>query len=290
MANLKGSDHDRQIYDAMYRLEARGTGRTGEARNDALSHSHAIAEKREMALKDFSRYAEAKGLDGKLNELMTRENVSEFLRERTAGLKASSAENYVSNFSSLVKGLDSKNISIPIAEERSAFFLEIKNELGAKADHKEFEKGRYINEERAREIINTINERSSAIAELQYSHGFRASEAREIVNNSDKYLNGNSIEGVRGKGGQTYQSKEISTELREKIERQTERVSRDQYYRDIGKVIGENRAHDLRLSYAIDRYAELRHEGKSHSEAMRETSEEINHHRESMTEYYQARG
>ena len=290
MANLKGSSHEKQIYDALYRLEARGTGRTGESRNDALNHSHAIVEKRAMALKDFSKYVTENGLKGKLNELMTRENVSEFLRERTNGLKTSTAESYISNFSALVKGLESKNISIPVAgSDRAQFFIELKNELG-RTDHKSFEIGRYISEDRAREMIASVNERSSTIMQLQYTHGFRASEARNIVNNSEKFLNGNTIENVAGKGGQHYQSKEISNELKEKKERSTEHVSKDKYYRDVSKVLGKNRAHDLRLSYSIDKYAELREVGKSHSDAMKETSEEVNHHRESMTEYYQVRG
>ncbi|MFY9141274.1 hypothetical protein [Sulfuricurvum sp.] len=290
MANLKGSDHDRQIYDALYRLEARGEGRTGEARNDALNHSHAVVEKRTMVLKDFSRYTTEKGLEGKLNQLMTRENVTEFLRARTDGLKSSSTEGYVSNFSALVKGLASKNITIPVAgSDRAKFFAELKNELG-RTDHKNFEKGRYIAEDRAKEIISTINTRSSAIAELQYMHGFRASEAREIVNHSEKYLKENTIELVKGKGGQPYRVKEISNELKEKIERSTEIISKGKYYRDIEKVIEKNRAHDLRVTFSIDNYSNLRTKGMSDREAKKETTEEINHHRGSMTEYYQARG
>ena len=289
MANLKGSDHGRQIYDAMYRLEARGESRTGEAREDGLNHSHATAEKREMALNDFAKFAEENELVGKLNELMTPENISSFLQERTEGLKASTTEGYISNFSALVKGLESKNISIPVAQDRERFFESMKDQLG-RADSKNFETGRYIERDRAEQIIEKINERSSAIAELQYRHGFRASEARAIVNNSEKYLEGNRISGVAGKGGQRYAEKVISNELRDKIERAEGQVSRDQYYRDIEKVIENNRAHDLRLSYAVNHYQELRENGASHSESLRETSEELNHHRESMTEYYQSRG
>jgi hypothetical protein len=289
VANLKGSDHERQIYDAMYRLEARGTGRTGEARNDALSHSHAIVEKREMALKDFSRYATEKGLEGKLNTLLTPQNITDFLRDRVDGLKASTAEGYISNFSSLLKGLEAKNIEIP-QFDRVELFSGLKTALNARTDHKSFETGRYISENKAFEIINSIAERSSPIAQLQYEHGFRAGEAREIVNNPEKYLQGNTVEHVRGKGGQEYAPKEITDSLREKIENVSERVTRDQYYRDVSKVIGNNRAHDLRLSYTINKYSELREEGKNHSEALKETSEQVNHHREQMTEYYQARG
>ena len=46
MANLKGGNFQKQIKDAFHRLEAFGVGRVGK--NDNLTHSHKLAEKRLM--------------------------------------------------------------------------------------------------------------------------------------------------------------------------------------------------------------------------------------------------
>lgn len=54
MANLKGGSFEKQIKDAFHRLEAFGVGRVDK--NDNLTHSDKLAEKREMYLKDISDY------------------------------------------------------------------------------------------------------------------------------------------------------------------------------------------------------------------------------------------
>lgn len=288
MANLKGSNFERQIYDAIYRTEARGTPRVGEARNDGLNHSHAIVEKRLMVFRDFANFATENGLSGKLNNLMTYDNVTQFLTLRTENLKSSTAEGYIANFSAMVKGLHSKNISIQVAND-SVFFANLKDKLG-RTDNTNFERGRYITETRSIKIIDLINARSHIAARLQYECGFRASEAIEISNNPEKYLFGQSLSGVAGKGGQHYNMKVISKDLANRLKNSAEHISRHQYYRDMKRVIGKNRAHDLRLSFAINFYSKLRDDGYSDWIALKKTSEEVNHHRGEMTLYYHARG
>ena len=54
MANLKGGNFEKQIKDAFHRLEAFGVGRVGK--NDNLTHSDKLAEKREMYLTDVSKF------------------------------------------------------------------------------------------------------------------------------------------------------------------------------------------------------------------------------------------
>ena len=46
MANLKGGNFQKQIKDAFHRLESFGVGRVGK--NDNLTHSDKLAEKRNM--------------------------------------------------------------------------------------------------------------------------------------------------------------------------------------------------------------------------------------------------
>ena len=58
MGNLKGGSFDKQIRNALIRLDARGQGRYKT--DSRKTHSNALAKKREMYLKDFARF---EGLD-----------------------------------------------------------------------------------------------------------------------------------------------------------------------------------------------------------------------------------
>ena len=73
MANLKGGggNYQKQIKDAFLRLEAFGVGRVGK--NDNLTHSDKLAEKRMMYLKDIADYFTSQNLTDKLNTLMTKD-------------------------------------------------------------------------------------------------------------------------------------------------------------------------------------------------------------------------
>jgi integrase len=60
------------------------------------------------------------------------------------------------------------------------------------------------------------------------------------------------------------------------------------YNKDL-KEAGINRSHDFRVTYAKDLLENKLEQGISYQEALKEVSEEINHHRVEMTEYYLAR-
>lgn len=80
MANLKGSTFEKQIRDALIRLDARGTKRIGDARFDGLSHSHAVFEKRKQILEDFAQFLTIEGYSGKMNAFMGREIIVFFYK------------------------------------------------------------------------------------------------------------------------------------------------------------------------------------------------------------------
>ena len=71
MANLKGSTFSKQSKNAFHRLEAFKIGRVGK--NDNLTHSDKLGEKREMYLRDISKYFTDNNISGKLNQLFTKE-------------------------------------------------------------------------------------------------------------------------------------------------------------------------------------------------------------------------
>lgn len=84
MANLKGGSFEKQIKDAFHRLEAFGVGRVDK--NDNLTHSDKLAEKREMYLKDISDYFTSQNLNDKLNTLLTKDNLDKFFNQRLEDL------------------------------------------------------------------------------------------------------------------------------------------------------------------------------------------------------------
>lgn len=288
MANFKGSTYEKQARDAKIRCDVRGTKRHGPNRHDGLAHSHATLQSQQCLFNDFAKYAFDNGLDSKLNLAMRKEYFLDFLSKRTALLSASSTEVYISSWSACMKGLRYKNITIDSRLDYH-FFQRCKDEFNGRPDKKSFKKGRYINPMKFEDILSKLPKRSQVVARLQYYYAFRAEEALLVANNLGKFLYDGQLLGVPGKGGQHYSPKLISEEFIHEV-RSTPKISKGIYYRDLRKVLKmSNRAHDFRLSYAVNRYNDLRNDGVSHRMSMKITSEEMNHHRLSITAYYLVR-
>ena len=289
MANLKGGSFEKQIKNALIRLDARGTKRHGT--DSRLTHSNALMKKREMYLRDFANYLENKGIqEGKLNNYFKEEHISDFLNERLSELSPKSALDYTSGFNSMLHGLEQtkvtidKNVHNVLREYTSDYraeFNQIKND---------YETGRAIEDTNSFiSNVQEIRESSSIIAELQLETGLRVSEALEVARNFDNYYNqeNNTLEGIIGKGGQEYPIKEISPELAYKLQNLNETPSYSTYYNDLKEL--DHKPHNLRITYAQETYNQLKEQGYSHKEALKLTSQELNHHRESITLYYLAR-
>ena len=285
MANLKGSTFDKQIKNALCRLGAVGESKHG--RDDNQTHSVALGHKREMYLNDFKQHLESKGIEeGKINQHMTDKAISDFLEERTADLSAKTSLDYSTGFNSMLSGLEATNVSIDKAvhstiNEYTTSFRQEYNKT--KQQH---ETNRAINNTEV--FINELkakHEGSALVAELQLTTGLRANEALEVAQNIEKYykpLEG-SLSDIQGKGGQMYGEKEISPDLAERIAESAFIPSYSTYQKDISEL--QHTSHDLRITYAAATYADLR-ESHGHNEALRLTSEELNHHREDITTYY----
>ena len=289
MANLKGGTFEKQIKNALIRLDARGTKRFGT--NSRLTHSNALYSKREMYLKDFANYLSSKGIDqGKLNNYFKEEYISDFLNNRLSELSPKSALDYTTGFNSMLTGLEQTKVTIDqnvhnvlreYTSDYRAEFNQIKND---------YETGRAIEDTNSFiSNLQEIRESSSIIAELQLETGLRVSEALEVARNFDNYYNqeNNTLEGIIGKGGQQYDIKPISQELAYKLSNIQETPSYSTYYNDLKEL--DHKPHDLRITYAVEHYNSLKEQGYSHKEALKLTSQELNHHRESITLYYLAR-
>ena len=282
MANLKGGSFEKQIKDAFHRLEAFGVGRVDK--NDNLTHSDKLAEKREMYLKDISDYFTSQNLNDKLNTLLTKDNLDKFFNQRLEDLSTKTQENYLRGFSSMLKGLEQQNINIPVHLEDKDFFDD--KVKGIKDQAETIIENRYI--DNVKDVIKNLYEDrtiSGLIAQTQYELSIRQAEAFELVKNPNKYIENGRVENLIGKGNHSYDSKEISFELEQKLlNNQEQLISKSTYYEDLKKY--NISSHDFRFTSARDKFEEKINSGISEKEAKLQISSELNHKREEITDYY----
>ncbi|MEA2018460.1 MAG: hypothetical protein U9N59_08425, partial [Campylobacterota bacterium] len=233
MANLKGRTYEKQSKNAFLRLEAFKVGRVGK--NDNLTHSDKLAQKREMYLRDIIKHFEANDIDGKLNQLFTKDNLNNFFNNRFENLSTKTQENYLRGFSSMLKGLEAKNITIPLHSQDKNYFNDKVSHI--KANTIIIVKNRYINN--INSLIDNLykdREISGLLAQIQYFLILRQSEVFELIRNPLKYIDNGYVNNLVGKGNHTYNSKSISFELEQKIlNNQNSLIDKSTYYRDLQK-------------------------------------------------------
>jgi hypothetical protein len=245
-----------------------------------------------MYARDFKEYLEQKGIkEGKINQMLTKENVKKFIEQRTINLSPKSSLDYTTGFNSMLKGLEQANITIPANPTKNDFLKDFREKFKAEKKELQFEKGRYIqNLDQKLENLRAKNYESYVVAKLQSQTGLRVREAMEVTKNFEKYYNqeNSTLNGVIGKGNHEYQAKEISNNLALEIQKIEKNISYATYNQDL-KAVGIDKSHNFRVTYAKDLLEHKLEQGISYKEALREVSEEINHHRPEMTEYYLAR-
>lgn len=279
MANLKGGTFEKQLKDAFHRLEAFGVGK-----NDNLTHSDKLAQKREMYIKDVTNFFQSQNLNSKLNALFTKENLDRFFNQRLENLSSKTKENYLRGFSSMLQGLEQKNIYIPLFLEDKEFFNDKVKIIKSEADI--IIENRYINN--VDDVIKNlyqIREISGLIAETQYELSIRQAEAFELVKNPLKYINNGFVNDLVGKGNHRYEQKEISFELEQKLlNNKASLIDKSTYYNDLQKF--DISSHDFRFTSARDKFEKKIKNGISEKEAKLQISQELNHKREAITNYY----
>lgn len=290
MANLRGGNFEKQIKDAFHRTLAFRESR--HMQQDNLTHSVALAQKREMYLRDFKEYLEQKGIvEGKINTHMTEQTVKDFLEQRVEHLSPKSALDYTTGFNSLLKGLEQANITIPANLSHNDFLKDFRETFRSELKEIEIEKGRYIqNLDQKLAELREIRYESYVVAKIQSETGLRVNEALEVAKNFSNYYNpqNSTLEGVIGKGNHIYAPKEINYQLTQEIQK-LENIPHYNTYRQDLKEVGISRSHDFRVTYAKDLLESKLEQGIEYKEALKEVSQEINHHRPEMTEYYLAR-
>jgi len=300
MSNLKGSSFEKQIKNAKIRLEARGESRYLK-QDQHLTHSNALALKRDNMLSSFADYATSLNRDEtKLNQYMNDETITNFLKERTASLSAKSAENFTRGFSALINGLKNKGVSVNA--HKKTFDTFVKTVKDTEQNNKNSCTQRDIKDlDTVLHKLNNINPSFSAIATLQSNLGVRVSEAIELYKNPDKYLNqDNTVQNLVGKGNHIYDPKPITKEIIS-ILSNSSTVSYSSYQKALTSL--NLTSHDFRYTYVKNRMEELlqnnnheslknnNHESlkninSSYEKALRIISKEINHHRPIITQAY----
>lgn len=283
MANLKGGTFEKQIKDAFHRLEAFGVGRVGK--DDNLTHSDKLAEKRLMFLKDATNYFSSQHLDTKLNNLFTKENLDKFFENRFENLSSITQINYLRSFSSMLKGLEKQNIHIPLHLEDKSYFDDKVAQIKDQAEV--IFENRYI--DNVDNVIQNLYEDryiSGLLAQTQYELSIRQAEAYQLLKNASHYIDNNGyVCNLIGKGNHMYEPKSISFELEQRILNNSESlIDKSTYYKDLQKY--NISSHDFRFTSARDKFEDKIKSGISEKEAKLQVSEELNHKRESITDYY----
>lgn len=284
MASLRGKNFETQIKDSFHRLEKLGVSRHGT--KDNFTHSVGLAKKREGYLRDIKEFATKNNLTGKLNQIMSNETVMDkFFKERTKDLSPVSQENYLRGYSSMLEGLKQANVSIGI--DRSYF----DNKVAQIIKDTTIVTGRAVqNVDQVIDKLYSNRYESGVLAQVQQQLGFRTAEAIELVKNSEKYISGNTISGVVGKGNHIYVDKYISDELKAKIEAVDKVPHEDTYRADFKEATNvDHIPHDLRFTYAKQSFEEKISNGMEYKQAMKEVSVQLNHVSAERTRYYLVR-
>ena len=184
----------------------------------------------------------------------------------------------------MCKGLESKNIHIPIHSQDKNYFNDKVALL--KANTITIIENRYINN--VNNIIDNLYKDkniSGLIAQTQYELSIRQSEAFELIKNPLKYIDNGFINNLVGKGNHTYNIKSISFSLEQKLlNNQDPLIDKSTYYRDLQKY--NISSHNFRFTSARDKYEKIVKSGVSTKEAKLIISKELNHKREAITDYY----
>ncbi|MCT7631964.1 hypothetical protein [Aliarcobacter butzleri] len=113
----------------------------------------------------------------------------------------------------------------------------------------------------------------------------RQSEAFELVKNPTLYIDNGYIVDLVGKGNHKYMAKEISFELEQKLlNNEHSLIDKSTYYQDLREY--NITSHDFRFTAARDKFEDMLKNGINEKEAKLKVSQELNHKREAITNYY----
>ena len=201
MSNLRGSTFEKQIKNAFYRTLAISK-KLKQQQEEKLKQKNIsdniiyftltkdVAVKRKKYLKDFKEYLERKGINrGKINQYMTQDLIISFLEEKTTNFAKSTALDYVAGFNSLLKALQSANVTIPANPLKEDFLKDLREILKEEKRKTINEKLSYIHSFKDKySFLKKENELLYYALLLQYQTGLPTRYLANIFNFPNKFL------------------------------------------------------------------------------------------------------
>jgi len=256
-------------------------GQNGQA---ISSKNHSIKSEQNMRsiAKQYTSFVK-ENFEGKISKNLNNESMEKFISHKIEeGIALSSINTYISALAKISDNLNELGINTTSRESITEYRNELKAEFGSlQSIH---ENRAYDN---AQQIVDSMNMNTpyGLSAELQVSAGLRSDDALNI---SDKItINQNYTLSIQGsKGGISYTTKELPSELIDRVSRAIEQGYSVSYseYRDTLKGEVErvsqkwNGTHGLRYNYAQSEYQS--------GVSKEEISLSMGHSRESITDHY----
>jgi len=256
-------------------------GQNGQA---ISSKNHSIKSEQNMrsVVKQYTLFVK-ENFEGKIAQNLTNKSMEKFISSKIEeGIALSSINTYISTMGKISDNLNELGVSTTSRESITSYRDELIKEFGSLQS---------IHENRAysdpQQIVDAMNMNTpyGLSTELQVSAGLRSDDA---INISDKIsINTDNTLSIEGsKGGISYQTKELSQELIDRVERAIEQGYSVSYseYRDTLKEevsgVGQdwNGTHGLRYNYAQEEY--------QNGVSKEEISLSMGHSRESITNHY----
>lgn len=276
MANLRGSDYPRQAKSMFKKLISFNIGRVGK--DTHYTHSNALALKRQSYINQYVSFANQQGFTEKLNLTMTDENLNMFFKKILDEKELSNVTkiNTLRGFSSMLQGLEEKNIDIPCSRD---IFDKRVSELQSQPKA-EIKTGRAI--KNVDELIDKLYVEKyevGVLSEIQNTLGIRISEAFAVCSNINTLYNEDtaSIQGLIGKGNHRYTDIPLEPLLLAKI-RLIENLPSQNTYRNYLKEYNII-SHDFRYTFIAREYTSQIAKGVFEKTVLKNISEMTNHRR-----------
>lgn len=285
MSNLKGSDHTKNIKNAMIRLTKMGSSKR-DCEKENQTHSLNMQKTRQSLLNNFKSYLEQRGLiDKKLNEYMDNKTVSEFLKTKTESLSVKSAETVIRGFGALINGLKETGVSIALEKETiNTLVKDIKEDYKPTPPSEISKSFNDVNG-----VVEKLYEKSfeyGVLGELLKETGLRHSEAVSVLENPQKHILLNTLHSIQGKGGFIYKDKQINESLVSRIYQAENIPNHKSFYNAINSIESGKSSHSFRYSYVKEQLQLKLTQNIPYKVALAQISKEINHHRTHITKYY----
>lgn len=262
------------------------SGVKGQNGHNVSTKAHSISETQNLRsiTTQYVNFVK-ENYEGKVSENLNNDTAKDFINHKAEEVGQGTLNTYISTLAKVADNLNELGVN-SISRDEITDYRETLKEQG-KTLQSEHNNRAYENPE---EVVRAMEATPySLTASLQYEAGLRADDAL----NSDKWtLNEDNTLHIEGsKGGVDYTTSPLSDELAQRVSEAIENGFRgvyDDYRATLKEITGEDYegTHGLRYNYAQERVEELQEQGLTYNEALAETSLEMGHSREEITEHY----